>query len=97
MGVFETEANLSLEAFTDYELKQMIEEIEHEQTKRLTFTRNQAVMEVLDVLRKNEKVLESIQLGCHYGDFYIDSAIEIFEDYLECHPDVDYTAERFRA
>lgn len=57
MGIFETKANLSLEAFTDYELKKMIEEIEHEQTKRLIFTRNQAVQEALSALLKNQKVL----------------------------------------
>lgn len=89
MGVFETEADLSLEAFTDYELNKMIEEIEHEQKRRLTFTRNQAVQEVLAALLKNQKVLESVELEYHYGDISIDSIIEIFEDYLKYHPDVD--------
>lgn len=89
MGIFETEANLSLEAFTDYELEKMIEEIEHEQTKRLTFTRNQAVKEVLTALLKNQEVLESVELEYHYGDIPVNSIIEIFEDYLKDHPDVD--------
>ena len=89
MGIFETEANLSLEAFTDYELEQMIEEIEHEQEKRLTSTRNKAVKEVLATLLKNQEVLESVELEYHYGYISVNSIIEIFEDYLKYHPDVD--------
>jgi len=89
MGIFETEANLSLEAFTDYELGQMIEEIGHEQEKRLTSTRNKAVKEVLATLLKNQEVLESVELEYLYGDISVNSIIEIFEDYLKYHPDVD--------